>query len=481
MAFTTPDKIASISVPKPFQDSTLKKHEWVQPMYEQWSQMFFPSIKSFPLSDNIAVFIKWCGFVANYGKDSISDVIVPSLKRIHAIKCDDEPIAPAVNRAIAAALHEINRDLAPSGEKKNACLLADVVKIIAAIPPGLTTRSEEASLLLVSVSTGARATTCEAVKIGDIVNLITSSTGSTIAQLTFQKTKGNNHWNHTISIEGYPEQYALSDPVYWLQQHLKENFNLSLLSFNSWNRDHELLDSKLWHWKTDAMSSMLTDRSVAAGYPPGFFSFHCLRSGFICTALLNNLLSGNTNNVGILENTAFIAGWAPGGSAQQRYVKDAAIATMVSNRLATGSSSTSLTEAALATPEAFHRLPSITSTWKSGVNYQAFKKNVDTALDLRFPSLSNNQRTQLWIHAFNNWVKENQDLEDIAQEHTDKPYRARVVVGHEFISAALDADFTLLHSLVKSFLDIVVEFGLDDLVEPVGTPVTPHVRRARTP
>ena len=81
---------------------------------------------------------------------------------------------------------------------------------------------------------------------------------------------------------------------------------------------------KVWHWSPDGVREMFRQRSLMAGFEKGLFSFHSLRAGFLCQALLK---AGNAAELNaVLEHAAFVAGWKVGGSAQLLYVKQAFIA-----------------------------------------------------------------------------------------------------------------------------------------------------------
>jgi len=72
-------------------------------------------------------------------------------------------------------------------------------------------------------------------------------------------------------------------------------------------------DAKVWHWTSNAAREIFADRVFLSGYPKGFFSYHSLRAGFLCSALLK---AANGDQVeSILDHTAFVAGWKPKGNA----------------------------------------------------------------------------------------------------------------------------------------------------------------------
>lgn len=60
------------------------------------------------------------------------------------------------------------------------------------------------------------------------------------------------------------------------------------------------------------MRAIFSDRVRLAGYPKRLFSFHSLRSGFLCAALLKAGKSESAKKA-VLEYCAYVAGWKVGG------------------------------------------------------------------------------------------------------------------------------------------------------------------------
>jgi hypothetical protein len=84
---------------------------------------------------------------------------------------------------------------------------------------------------------------------------------------------------------------------------------------------HSRGDERLFRWKASAAREIFSDRVLNAGFPPGLFSYHSLRSGFLCSALLK--AGSQKERESILEYTAFVAGWKLGGDSQKVYIKEA--------------------------------------------------------------------------------------------------------------------------------------------------------------
>jgi len=99
--------------------------------------------------------------------------------------------------------------------------------------------------------------------------------------------------------------------LHWFRLHLK-NFGLELCDLGS-EKAKKFGHQKVWHWSVDGVREMFRHRALMAGFEPGLFSFHSLRAGFLCAALLK---AGNASELdAVLEHTAFVAGWKVGGAA----------------------------------------------------------------------------------------------------------------------------------------------------------------------
>ena len=128
---------------------------------------------------------------------------------------------------------------------KDAAIFSDVVHIINCTE-NIPSKAAEASCWLFAVSTGARAVTCSNILLSDIVQVTPSSLNNNnnnnnsslhlLVQIRERVTKGNSNWNHTVTLEGDVHNSSDNNFVYWLERHLKKQFNLSLLSFSCWGQ-----------------------------------------------------------------------------------------------------------------------------------------------------------------------------------------------------------------------------------------------------
>lgn len=121
-------------------------------------------------------------------------------------------------------------------------------------------------------------------------------------QILFVKTKGNHNWNHRVTLEGRisPEHSAF----FFLYSHVMTAFGLDLTKRQEWKLTEKQLDTSVWGFSLETMryddslftsifsllilSTRFKAAARKAGYPHELFTFHSLRAGFICSALLNS-------------------------------------------------------------------------------------------------------------------------------------------------------------------------------------------------
>lgn len=454
-----------------YSPSTLKKHDWVIKMYEAFSER--ASIDAWPLHGvNVAWFIRFLGLEAKYAVSSIEDVIMPSLKRLHIEHCNEAPSTEVV-QYMSQALKDVKHSKAQlkGSEGKEPAIYPDVKRIIEATPHGVITKAEEACLWLLSLSTGARAVTCFNVNIGDIQNVIKKPNSNCILiQVLFRVTKGNPAWNHMVTLEGHPSYNSSTNIAYWLQRHLKQAYSIDLLERAEWPL--KVLSNKLFQWSKDSMRELFKTRAALAGFPHSLFSFHSLRSGFLCTSLLK---AGTDSNAikAVLENIAYVAGWIPNQAAQLRYVKESAKRTIVTSRLVIPNEeqeSNNVVDALLATSETFHHVTLSPSSWDPQTNYKSFYAAVNerfTRKDLTSVE-ETSLRSKCWRNAYNIYVLRDESLENqsraiyslksewkIPKSRYTVEMNTRYIVGRNHIASLLNSNFELLDELVESFVALV--------------------------
>ncbi|KAH7818577.1 uncharacterized protein MONOS_14930 [Monocercomonoides exilis] len=339
-----------------YADSTLEKHAYVEQVYATFCEQ--RRISMYPLNKtNASAFLRFLYRSRCYVRSTIENVFACSLKRIEIMRTGS-PISDEVEHAIAQVLREGRNDKNAKGDGKGKepCILSDVERIIDRTNDQSPTKAMEASLWLVAINTGARAITVSNVLIGDIGALITSESGETqILKIKFRITKANQNWNHTVSIEGTLDQRDNLNCLYWLNQHLKNAFDLDLHNRDSWVLGDMLKKQRLWNLTRDAMSQRLRRRAQAAGYPHDLFSFHSFRSGFMCSAILAAGVDAHARDSAYMY-TAAIAGWIPNSKVQNRYAKPAITASIVASRVIKTKIDNEVIDMSLVNPETFHNI-----------------------------------------------------------------------------------------------------------------------------
>lgn len=265
---------------------------------------------------------------------------------------------PLLRDAILNVMREIkcSKHFKKGGKGKAPMITADVERVVLSTPEKLKTNAAESSLWLLALHTGARAVTCSNVCLKDILGVEASSReGLILVHLMYRVTKGDANWDHRVTLEGSLEKKSATDFVYWFNIHLKQTFGIDLKTFTK-IEDTEISETKIWGWSTWAMSSRLKTRARQAGYPKSLFSFHSLRAGFMCSAMIQAGMDASRRKA-VLEMTALVAGWKICGYSQMLYVKEVARATIVASRLVLPESESGpvgVIDPALVCPESFH-------------------------------------------------------------------------------------------------------------------------------
>jgi hypothetical protein len=318
----TPERLEVLMAPGPqYSPTTLRKHPWSISMYEGFTHTF--GFEPWPMDGQVAAgFVRFLGLEAKYAIGTISDVVMPGLKRVNMERCG-ERVTTETSRMISMALRDVrnSRSAQRPVECNEPVIAADLARIISAMPEGHPGRAAEASLFLLCISTGARAITASNVCLGDITGVQCreeAPNGTLMVQMILRVTKGKPTWNHPVTLEGTIDIPSPLNVVYWLEQYLLERWGLSLATYESWRLSLEQRLERLWTWSEDSMRENFKTRAQWAGFPRALFTFHSLRAGFLCSAILKAGTDPNAVRA-VLENTALVADWAPFQKAQMQY------------------------------------------------------------------------------------------------------------------------------------------------------------------
>lgn len=132
---------------------------------------------------------------------------------------------------------------------------------------------------------------------------------------------------------------------------------------------HARGDEKLFHWTASAAREIFSDRVKNTGFPAGLFSYHSLRSGFLCSALLK--AGSQKEREAVLEHTALVAGWKVGSSSQLVYIKEAFLRQISCCSLVAGEEKLFLQNADSTTT--FHHIAEPVSVWGRITSWDYFQ------------------------------------------------------------------------------------------------------------
>lgn len=331
---------------------------------------------------------------------------MPSLRRLNESKTGDGFITDKLRREINQVIKELRRTMDkdlihPQG--KEPCLLVDLINVLEAIPDTHPDREGFCAATLISVYTGGRVGAISNIKIRDINSLITLADDAPYPKyactIELTSRKAPQSARHSVTVDGHiasPEsgETDFCDPVYWIARHLKTKFNLDLLDFQraSFRKEHLNDDRLLFPWDKDALSIKMREFSERAGFEDKTFSFHSLRSGFLCSALMDAATKGKSI-ANVIDFTALVAEWKPYGKVQLGYIKETFKRTAVGNRLVTSinpyrpeSGQAAARQEIVIDPSfnnsvTFHNLDGpLQSNWTSTSNMNYFHRNLNAAI-----------------------------------------------------------------------------------------------------
>ncbi|KAH7814735.1 uncharacterized protein MONOS_15977 [Monocercomonoides exilis] len=234
-----------------------------------------------------------------------------------------------------------------------------------------------------------------------------------LVEIRLRRLKGHPNSNHSVTIEGRFAHTSLHeqvrDPVYWLERHLQVNHHLSLKTRQKWPKN--VLSKKLWDMSPAAMSLRFRKRSEQAGYPCKLFSFHSLRAGFICTAIM---VAGTDEEKlrGILEHTAYVADWVPFGRAQLTYVRNTSKKITVCSRLVNPKPGDTVIDLALTSIAAYHSIKLSDPKRTIKEQFQTFRNAVNDHFNDAMKHLEDGEREirNQWKKCAKAYIDKNENL-----------------------------------------------------------------------
>lgn len=396
-----------------------------------------------------------------YRWTSVENHVVPALKRFHFEKTGNH-VSADMSKMLSDAKMMARHSAVNKGNdmRSDPVLYKDLLHIIKTFPAHYPRKAYDVSAYLLAFNTGARVSSIVNVELRDIMQVLQEADGSYLVRITFRKIK-NEVTPFTVTVGGrvyqnpHESDTALMDFFNWFRIHLKESFDLDLLTFAEWKLSSELSNSKIWPNKEDAMSRRFQRRATNAGYDPKDvrMTFHSLRSGFLTQTMLNHRHTPDELSSAI-NRAAAVARWNPSGKAILKYRRDFDETILSSNLVNPGSQSSAAIPDSLTTSEGFHGITVGSPKWNPLANFKGFRAAIMIKLKEQFPFLDDDELKRLGkisieraLHAYG------KDDEDIVAEYEQPDSKKD---PHFFIKMAR-------HKITQMITDN--QSGFNDLVE----------------
>lgn len=398
-----------------------------------------------PSDERLLQFIYLClhkDFGIQYGLESFRDVYVPALFRYF----DREGFvySEAIRDRIKHKIHAMvkNGELAPEQIPKERgaepICSWDLEYIASVYPKGCRDRAQVMSWMSVGLHTGVRGVSLESAMWTDVKIVEPCIDAPHFKQVTlvFTATKGDPNWYHPVTIEGSILASSGSDPIYWLNQLLKQrnpNAELNQATIDSLAGQIFELTPGVRVAKA-TMSARIEAIGRYCGYPARMLTNHGLRAGFLCTALLKHAVNPEeeVNFSGVWMKCALVAGWTVDSKHMQGYCKKAFLRCIVSSRLIKGGALETGTEEIVA------KIAGIGAIAKNRLTPCHFH-----GLSELIPDWPESTKTQLWVDKLNECIRST-----ISEECPD--LQGRAIHGAEaHVSAKVCLQLAKINHLYK--------------------------------
>ena len=309
---------AIISEPPPYSESIAKQTKLAEDLYLHYCNERQKS--PWPVTDTLGEgFFVWLGLTGKYATTTMKTVILPAVCRLNlrytkqripsetvhlfVIRIDSMRGKPGIKR--------------PSGGDE-AIIVDDVYRMIVAMDPQDPKTPSIASLLLFSLSTGARGNSCGAITVKDIISVKPMPDKSTLVTIRICKLKAHPEEELELSLSGFSESSEPLDFIQWFEKHIFALLNIKLSELKVAALDEDTRSKLIWNYSTASMTQMVKRRMRWAGLPTDKMGFHSLRHGFLSCAKTYQE-SQNKSNQSVMEQAAMFANWIPFGSTQYGY------------------------------------------------------------------------------------------------------------------------------------------------------------------
>ena len=310
-----------ISKPPPYSKSILKQTKFTADVYKNYCTQ--RKLTMYPVTAKVAEgFVVWLARTGHYATTTLETVILQSLSRLNR-QHTGTAIPYETRHTIILRIKELRRDPTvkkPTGGDE-AIILDDIYRMITSMDPRDQRTPAIASLLLFSISTAARGSSCSEVTIGDIRSLKNMTDGSVMVTIAIKKLKQHPLEKIELSLSGYLPSENPLDFIGWLDKHITILTGRGLRQIVAEKLDEKTKQTLLWPYSTESMTAMVKRRMRWAGLPKEKMGMHSLRQGFLSVAKTYQEAKG-TGNQSIMEQAAMYAVWTPFGKVQYGYIKD---------------------------------------------------------------------------------------------------------------------------------------------------------------
>ena len=306
-----------------FSSSVQRQHKMVEPIYVHFC-IEMEIGEPFPiLCRNLIAFLIWVSESHHFTVRSIDTVIYASLARLNIVRsgCTLDPVCQHSARAFIAALYRDPSQKPPHGGMR-PIIPDDLARIVSAMDMRLPLSYALASLFNVALASGARGSSCGAIRLKDLGPLFDINDRESVLIITLVKLKARPQECIQLAMGGCLSEKSSLNVLYWIDQHLLHTFSVSLREvaggkFGAGRDGSELL----WPYPTDAMTQFLKLRLRDAQIDPDHFGFHSFRSGFLASCMIQGEKREQSVE-DVLTRCAIITGWKPRGDIQFGYIRE---------------------------------------------------------------------------------------------------------------------------------------------------------------
>ena len=354
-----------------------KRNEEAKPILEKGKSHFIVSFEqfckrmSFPIFPAtvkiIITFFTWLAFGIGYttGYIRLYRFAIQDYYRLNNYKLSSNEISQLAKAMLFIKKQHPNKK---QGFGKSPCIYEDLERILQSIPDEYPNRLLISALSLLTFYSSQRKCSVLSVRFKDVIvhkfkdqNLIKS------IRVHMDVTKGKRECANITKLFERKENHKMCF-INALENYMKYEHKIDLNELNNETFSYEQKERKIFNITGKKFTEMFSYISYQAGYQSKMFTPHSLRSGAVCTMLINaskNKSNGNTFNHAFMQSRN-LGEWATNSTSHKVYVKKMEIGTLVASRFVDPDNNLPLAEETLISSEIFHNLSTpIVSRWNT--------------------------------------------------------------------------------------------------------------------